>query len=88
MRFRNDTIKALKKYRKLLEIWKNDERIKGLKHIKLSDKYKRNWGKNLYKLIKLNAVNWEDKKKDKDFIKLKKGIDSLRIERKLIIEKS
>jgi hypothetical protein len=90
MRFRNDTIKALKQYRKTFRKFepKNNERIKEFEtFIKLSDKYKRNFGgtKNLHKLIKLNALNWEDKKKDKDFIKLNKkyGIDSLRIEREV-----
>lgn len=90
MRFRNDTIKALKKYRKTFRKFepKNDERIKEFEtYIKLSDKYKRYFGgkKKLYKLIKLYAVNWEYKRKDKDFIKLikKNGIDSLRIQREV-----
>jgi hypothetical protein len=90
MRFQNDTIRALKKYRKIFRKFepKNNEKIEEFEtYIKLSDKHKRNFGgkKNLYKLIKLNAVNWEYKKKDQDFINLNKkyGIDSLRIEKEV-----
>lgn len=87
MRFENDTIKALKKYRKIFrqfEPIKHDNRINEFEtFIVVSDQFNRKFGgkKNLFKLIKLNAPEWELKKDDKDFINLnrKYGIDSLTI---------
>lgn len=91
MRFENDTIKALKKYRKIFrrfEPIKHDNRINEFEtFIVLSDQFNRKFGgkKNLFKLIKLNAPEWEFKKEDKDFISLNKkyGIDSLTIEKEV-----
>lgn len=91
MRFHNDTIKALKIYRKTFrqfEPIRQDNRINEFEtFVVLSDQYNKKFGgkKNLFKLIKLTAPEWEFKKEDKDFISLnrKHGIDSLTIEKEV-----
>ena len=93
MRFENDTIKALKKYRKIFRQYepiKHDNRINEFEtFIVLSDQFNRNFGgkKSLYKLVKLTSPEWEFKKRDKGFIELNRkfGIDSLTIEKEVNI---
>ena len=75
MRFENDTIKSLKKYRKVFKKFepKEDDRLNEFENfIILSDHYNKNFGgkKSLLKLVKLNAFNWETKKNDKKIIHL------------------
>lgn len=77
MRFENDTIKSLRKYKKIFKKFepKNDERINEFENfIILSDYYKKNFGgkKNILKLIQLNAINWDRKKNDKKLMYLLK----------------
>lgn len=86
MRFENDTIKSLKKYRKVFKKFepKNDDRLNEFENfIILSDYYNKNFGgkKSLLKLVKLNAYNWETKKNDKKIIHLfeKYKVDSSEI---------
>ena len=89
MRFENDTIKSLKKYRKVFKKFepKKDERLNEFENfIILSDYYNKNFGgkKSLLKLVKLNAFNWETKKTDKKIIpllekyKVSKNIEDLK----------
>lgn len=77
MRFENDTIKSLRKYKKIFKKFepKNDERINEFENfIILSDYYKKNFGgkKNILKLIQLDAINWDRKKNDKKLMYLLK----------------
>ena len=87
-RFKKDTIKVIKEYKKLFNKYppRNQERIDEFKtYIVLSDKYQKNFGgkKTLYKLIPLVAPYGEEYKDLFDLYK-KYGIDSLQIKNEIV----
>lgn len=93
-RIANDTVTALNRYEKLF-IKKpayQDDLIREFEtYIKLSDKYKRDFGgkESLNTLIPLLAPNWKYNKADKELLALYKkyGIDSLELESKIALWK-
>lgn len=94
-RIQNDTLQAQKLYSKLFKKYAphQAELIEEYEtYIRISDKYKKNFGgkKALSKLIPLVAPYWKYKRQDAEFFKFYKkyGIDSLPVENKVAVWKS